>query len=202
MKHIGFAALMIFCLGTAQGAEPVDTGDLERIFLVCRHVGGTTVADDLHSLAEKRGASDAEMAASLMELAKSGEQDIVDARQRHLVDCAVSALGMFGGENERSYLLELMRTTCDKNLRHTALRACIRLAPDKWEEVVREVAVDARFDSYAKFGAFEEAFLVGKSGDEKTRRRVVEVMSELGRQNSCGVSSNRFATWISELEKP
>ena len=61
MKNIGLAVLLFVLLGTAEGAESVRTGDLERVFLACRHVGDPTVADDLRSLAAKRGASDAEM---------------------------------------------------------------------------------------------------------------------------------------------
>ena len=202
MKNIGLAVLLFVLLGSAEGAESVQTGDLERIFLVCRHVGGPTVADDLRSLAAQRGASDAEMAARLMELAKSTVTEETDARQRHLAEAAVAGLGLFGGEAERDFALELMRTTRDKNLRQAALRACIRMVPDKWEEVVREVAEDDRFDSYAKFGAFEEAFRLGKSGDGAMRQRMKEVFSEFAAKNPHVVSRERLDAWIWELEKP
>ena len=202
MKNIGLAVLLFVLLGTAEGAESVQAEDVERVFLVCRHVGGPTVADDLRSLAAKRGASDAEMAERLMELAKSMMSEEADARQRHLATAAVYGLGLFGGEAERDFALELMRTTCDKNLRQTALRACIRMVPDKWEEVVREIAGDERFDSYAKFGAFEEAFELGKRGDCTMRQRIKEVLSELGAGNPRVLPRERLDAWISELEKP
>ena len=45
----------------------------------------------------------------------------------------VAGLGLLGGEAKRDFVLELMRTTRDKNLRQTALRACIRMEANNEE---------------------------------------------------------------------
>ena len=201
MKRIGLLMLVFSLCGIANGSDAIQTEDLERLFTTCRHVGGPTVFDDLLALANGTGASNEEIASCLMEIVKDGISEEAEARQRFCAECAISALGRFGGGNERSFLLELMRTTSDKNLRQAALRACIRMEPDKFDDVVREVASDERFDSYAKFGAFEEAFRVGKAGNSQLRERVKQVLSDWGEKTRGCVSLECLDSWLAELEK-
>lgn len=81
-----------------------------------------------------------------------GLDDNASANQRYLADCALWGLVRFAGEKEFIFVRNLMRTTKDvKGIRRTAIIVGPRMAPDKWEEWLREVVADERSDHYDRF---------------------------------------------------
>ena len=184
----------------AHGVETDGLDTLKTIFLTCRHVGGPTPSDDLKSYAEKSGISNAEMSEKLMALVKGGLDVNAGPRERHLAESGIYGLAWFGGEGEREFVLDIMRTADDKNFRTTAIRTGIRMVPDKWEVVVREVATDGRYGSYERFVAYEEAFCVGKHGDAETREQVKRVLSELSTQEPSEGNRVHLQKWMNELD--
>lgn len=201
MKNASLAIVVaVMAAMPAHGAETDGLDPLKTIFLACRHVGGSTPSDDLKSYMEKSGISNSEMSEKLMALVEGGLDANAGPRERHLAESALYGLALFGGEGERERVLDIMRTTVNKNFRTTAIRTSIRMMPGQWEDVVREVATNERYESYDRFVAYEEAFRFGEHGDAETRGQVKRVLSELLAQEPNVGNRGYLQKWVNELE--
>ena len=196
-----FAALatLLFLVSFGE-AENVGLNPLQTIFLACRHVGGPTQADDLKAYAEKNGWSNAEMAGQLMAFVKAGLSDDADHFQRRMGGGALYGLAQFGGEEEWAFVWDIMTTSDNQHFREVAIQVSIRMMPEKWEEVVREVATNPRFGSYDRFLACESAFLAGKDRSKDERVRMADVFAELAEQESSNGNRGRLVGWMNELK--
>lgn len=193
-------ALATFWAVDTGRAETENMDPLKTIFLVCRHVGGPTPADDLRSYAEKNGLSDAEMSEKLVAFVKTGLSDDADRIQQRMGGAALYGLAQFGGERERAFVWDIMTTSDNQHFQDVAIEICIRMMPDKWEEVVREVATNPRFSSYDRFLAYEGAFLVGSNASPDVRNRVAEVLSEFAEREPGDGYQERLRQWSAELQ--
>lgn len=193
-------ALATFWAVDTGRAENENMDPLKTIFLVCRHVGGPTPADDLRSYAEKNGLSDAEMSEKLVAFVKTGLSDDADRIQQRMGGAALYGLAQFGGERERAFVWDIMTTSDNQHFQDVAIEICIRMMPDKWEEVVREVATNPRFSSYDRFLAYEGAFLVGSNASPDVRNRVAEVLSEFAEREPGDGYQERLRQWSAELQ--
>ncbi|MBQ9344553.1 MAG: hypothetical protein IJT88_05000 [Kiritimatiellae bacterium] len=181
-------------------ADIDDTDPLQRIFLECRHFDGPTQEDDLRAFAKATGLSNTEMSEKLIALVRNGLGDNTNALQRQLTYGALGGLAYFGGDAENDFVREVMRTTSDPTLRHIAVRVGIRMKPKQWEEWVREACSDERFDSLTRFDAYEEAFRIAQRGDELTRRRVEQVLSEFADKDPSPGNCEELRKWSADLK--
>ena len=156
-------------------------------------------ADDLRSYAEKNGLSDAEMSEKLVAFVKAGLPDDADRIQQRLGGAALYGLAQFGGETERAFVWDIMTTSDNQHFRDVAIQICIRMMPEGWEEWVREVVYDKRYDEMVRFDAYEEAFRTGRGGDEKTRMHVGEVLLDLIGEDPYEGNRERLRRWSAEL---
>jgi len=195
-----FASFTI--LSCVQGFEWNESDPIQFILLECRHPDGPTQEDDLIAFAQAKGLSNAEMSAKLVALIDLGLQGDTDALLRQLTYSALGGLAYFGGAEERAFVQNIFRTTQDPTLRHIAVRVGIRMMPAQWEEWVREAATDSRFDSLTRYDAYEEAYRIGKSGDERTRQRVEQVLSELEKTEPNPGNRMDMRHWSEKLKAP
>ena len=147
-------ACFLLAGGVVSAQTPMD-GFRERvrgIYGKCRQMDDSRPEADLEKLAKAEGLSKEEMAGLLTQLVSEGLDDNASANQRYLADCALWGLVRFAGEKEFIFVRNLMRTTKDvKGIRRTAIIVDPRMAPDKWEEWLREVVADERSDHYDRF---------------------------------------------------
>ena len=204
MKASRFAVVLaiisVFISGMSLGFDSDDRSALQMIFLSCRHRGGPMPSDDLRHYAEDNGLSDKEMSAMLLEFVRSGMEDNADKRQQRMGRCALDALSMFGGVEEKCVVLDIMRIASDIDFRVLAIKTCIRMMPDQWEEVVREVATGERYGNYDRFIAYEEAFRVGEHSDTKTKERIEQVMEELAEREASQANQLHLRRWANDLK--
>lgn len=156
--------------------------------------------DDLRHYAEAEALSDKEMSAMLLDFVRNGMEENADKRQQRMGLSALGALSMFGGEEERCVVLDIMRTTSSMDFRVHAIKTCIRMMPGQWEEVVREVATGDRYGNYEHFSAYEEAFHVGENSDARTKERIEQVMEELAEREASQANQERLQRWANELK--
>ena len=123
-----------------------------------------------------------------------------DPRQRRMANAAMWGLIPFGGEKEFAFSRQIMQTTSDIDFRVLAIKICIRMMPDQWEEVVREVATGERYGNYNRFIAYEEAFRVGEHSDAKTKERIEQVMEELAEREASQANQLRLRRWANDLK--
>ena len=192
--------VVAFIAAMSHGFNSDDVSALQSIFLAHRHFGGPMPSDDLRSYAQKHGLTDTEMSAMLLEFVRNGMEDNADNRQQHVGRAALSGLAKFGGVAERDAVLDIIRTATDKNWRSLAIQTCIRMVPDQWEEVVREVATGDRYGNYEHFIAYEEAFHVGEKSDARTKERIEQVMEELAEREASQANQERLQRWANELK--
>ena len=178
-----------------------EMSQLRDIFLTCRRVEGPTDLDELHAYAQVHGFSDAEMAGQLMALAKARVDFNASDGQRHLAKVVLYYLRFFGGDKEYEFLLDIMRTGPDAETRLVAARSCLHMKPETWEPWLREVVADGRFGDLDRFLVYEDVFRLGREADEKTRQRVIEVLSEMRGKDSYRVNQNRLGGWVAELKR-
>lgn len=190
----------VFASEIVWGFDNDDMSVLQMIFLSCRHRGGPLPSDDLQHYAEVKGLSDEEMSAMLLEFVRNGMEDDADNRQQRMGLSALSGLAKFGGVAERDAVLDIIRTVPDNNWRSLAIQTCIRMMPDQWEEVVREVATGERYGNYDRFIAYEEAFRVGEHSDARTKERIEQVMEELAEREASQANQERLQRWADELK--
>jgi len=209
MKILANMNLLIFlgCVAllgvmSAPAAEPNPWEGFEGCLWVCispDHPGGGTTPRDF---ARARDKTDAELAEKLVEIIQRGMREDANAEAASHAQGALWHLRGIGGEKEFAVVREVMRTTKDvKGIRRTAILVGIEMMPEKWEEWLREVMADERSDNYDCFLVCQEAFRIGRDGDDKTRRRVVEVLEEMKRRNLSDADRRDFDKWIDELEK-
>ena len=72
---------------------------------------------------------------------------------------------------------------------------------DKWEQRLRQVSTGEEFRGADQEEASTMAFRVGRDGDEKTRRHVIEVLKELRESGDYRGNLNILELRIGELEK-
>lgn len=200
-KRLTFLLAALFVVSAASGFDVDIMDPVQFILLECRHVGGSTQSDDLLAYAKAAGLSDAEMSERLVELVELGLGDAPDFTERQLSLGALWGLAHFGGEKENDFVKEIMRMTNDETTRHIAVRVGIQMMPEKWEEWVREVAADNRFDSLTRFDAYEEAYRIGRNGDEKTRQQVEKVLSEYTEKEASEGNRISMRRWTGELKE-
>lgn len=153
-RSIVFWAVSAFAAAIAFGFGPDDRAALQTIFLTCRHMGDPLPSDDLVLYAEQHGLTEKEMSTLLLEFVRNGMDDHADKRQQRMGRSALHALSKFGGEAERSIVLDIMRVSTDMDFRVIAIKTCIRMKPEEWESVVREVAANERFSNYPELSKF------------------------------------------------
>ena len=190
----------VFVSGVARGFDSDDMSALQTIFLSCRHRGGPMPFDDLRYYAEVKGLSDKEMSEMLVIFVRNGMEDNADKRQQQMGRCALDALSLFGGVEEKGIVLGIMRTASNIDFRVLAIKSCMRMIPDQWEEVVREVATGERYGNYERFIAYEEAFHVGENSDARTKERIEQVMEELAEREASQANQERLQRWANELK--
>ena len=83
---------------------------------------------------------------------------------------------------------------------YAALHALFRMVPEKWEDLVREIAADEKYSDYDRFLAYEETFRVGMGGDLNTRNRVIEVLEEMRAIDTSKSNRNSLGLWLTELK--
>ncbi len=112
------------------------------------------------------------------------------------------ALTNFGGEKENAFVLELMRTTEDESVRKIAIRVGIGICmmPENWEKWVREAATNPKCGDKTRFNDFEEAYWIGMRGDEDTRQRVEDVLSEYAWMAPAGGYGICMPRWLENLK--
>ncbi|MBQ7252513.1 MAG: hypothetical protein IJS32_07925 [Kiritimatiellae bacterium] len=93
-----------------------------------------------------------------------------------------------------------MREAADGHLRQLAVLAGLRMTPDRWEEWVREAAADKRFNDLERWIIYEDILRIGREGDEKTRQRVIEVLSEMRGKDAYPANRDSLGKWIAELK--
>ena len=201
-----FLAGMAFLAGGVAVASSLPDDVRQRfveIFARCRHVGASEPEADLMAFAKSKGLSKEEMAGFLVQLVDEGLSENADAFQRSIANSALWGLVPFAGEKEFTFVREVMLTAKDAKgtIRRTAIIVGPRMKPEKWEEWLREVVADERSDNYDRFLVFNEAFQIGRDGDEKTRRRVVEVFEEMKTRGVSDANRRHLDEWIAELEK-
>ncbi len=184
------------------GAELSYAERIQSLLLSCRHPGDPTPTDDLRSFAAANKLANNEMSDLLMQLAKPGLDEKADATQHDVTHAALWGLAIFGGEEEYAFVLELLETTNDDSLQKTAVRVGIRMVPENWENLVRKVAATERFDSLTRYDAYEEAYRIGRNGDERTRQRVEQVLSELEKTESNPGNRMDMRHWSEKLKAP
>lgn len=199
MNRFGlFAMAWVLSLasGYASGSEGLEP--LRHILQTRRCGLGSSTPGELRDYAERNGFSDAEMAAQLMELAKEGWDGKADAEQQRVARRALRELADFGGEEEYAFLRDAMRTAADGETRRESAVSALRMRPETVEEVLREVAADIRLRDFERYHVCKAAFWLGRDGDEKTRKRVVEALQEV--RNIDRKHRIPLGQWILELE--
>ena len=168
-------ALLVFC--ACHTVVSMDSSDklesIRLILLSCGDPDGPTQEEELRAFAIAHDISNAEMSSMLIELAGPGLAAHAEPLQRELVDGVLWGLGCFGGAKEKEFVRNVMRTSRDSHLQKAAVRVGIRMMPEGWEEWVREVVSDKRYDEMVRFDAYEEAFRRRKN-KEACRRSLVE----------------------------
>ncbi len=194
-------ALLVFC--ACHTVVSMDASDklesIRLILLSCGDPDGPTQEEELRALAIAHDISNAEMSSMLIELAGPGLAAHAEPLQRELVDGVLWGLGCFGGAKEKEFVRNVMRTSRDSHLQKAAVRVGIRMMPEGWEEWVREVVSDKRYDEMVRFDAYEEAFRTGRGGDEKTRMHVGEVLLDLIGEDPYEGNRERLRRWSAEL---
>lgn len=195
-------AMLVFCachaVVSGDGPEPLES--IRLILLSCGNPDRPTQEEELRAFARAHDISNAEMSSMLIDLAGPGLGSATDPLQRYLADGALWGLGCFGGAKENDFVRNVMRTSQVASLQKVAVRVGIRMMPENWEEWVREVASDKRYDDMVRFDAYEEAFRIGMGGDDKTRRHVGEVLLELVGQEAYEGNQKRLRRWADELK--
>ena len=178
-------------------------GRIAEIYMTCRDEIDEGPEAELEELAKAEDLSKEEMAGLLLQLVSEGLAENADPFRQSIANSALWGLVPFAGEKEFLFVREVMRAAKDAKgtIRRTALMVGSRMAPDRWEEWVREVVVDERSDNYDRFLVWQEAFQIGRDGDEKTRRRVVEVFKEMKTRGVSDANQRHLDEWIAELEK-
>lgn len=195
-------ALTLIGSASVLGVEPDEWDGLEDLFWECSEPGSTGHAETPRDFARAHGKTDAELAERLMEIIKRGFADGADAVAADQAEGALWHLRGIGEEREFAFIRELLHTTKDmKGRRDVAILVGMEMMPEKWEEWLREVVADERSDNYDRFLVFNEAFQIGRDGDEKTRRRVVEVFEEMKTRGVSDANRRHLDEWIAELEK-
>ena len=191
--------LSLMSVASGGGGEELER--MRNILTKCRNREAPTLLDELRAYAGIHGLSDAEMAERLVELVQAELDTPADSEPVPGGKTAMMALGFFGGEVESSFARKVMREAKDVRLRHVALIAGLRMTPENWEEWLREALADERFGTLDRFVACEEVFRIGREGDEKTRRRVVEVFEEMKTRGVSDANRRHLDEWSAELEK-
>ena len=135
-----------------------------------------------------------------MQSVREGLPPSDDPLRWHVSGAALWALVPFAGESGVPFVREVMQDAEDGNLRQTALRAGLRMTPEKWEEWVREAVADKRFGDFDRWMVYEDVFRIGRDADEKPRQRVIEVPTERRASDSRRVNQNRLGGWVAELK--
>lgn len=176
--------------------------DIARdILLICRSPEDPLPNDDLSAYAKGHGLSDADVSEILIELAKDGLCENADALQSQLTGAALWALPSFGGERESEFVRKIMMTTNDNGLRRETVLVWMRIVPEKWEDMVREVAADSRFDSLTRYVTYQEAYRIGQNRNEPTRKRVEQVLMELSAREESPGNRRDMQKWVDELKE-
>ena len=201
MKKVILTFIAIFlCILTGLADEYSPKDIVPLILLQCRGPESPTPDAELADYARVNGLSNAEVSKILVAFIEDGLQCGEDRMRRQLRDASLWALVRFGGKHESEYVRDIMRTTSDEGLCQISVRVGMRLCPENWEEWVREVAADNRFGSLTRFDAYEEAFRIGQSKDEKTRQRVEQVLSEFIEREKSPGNRTDLQKWAAELK--
>ena len=204
MKRFVFCWSVCFFLSagilSARVLSDEDKARFHDIFLMCRDEVDSGPEEDLSALAKAQGLSNEEMASRLMQFVREGLSKSDDPLQRHATGAAMSALVPFAGESGVPFVREVIQVAEDGNLRQIALLAGLRMAPEKWEEWVREAVADKRFGDFDRWMVYEDVFRIGRDADKKTRQRVIEVLSEMRASDSYRVNQNCLGGWVAELK--
>lgn len=183
-------------------AEERRAEDIARdILMCCRGPEDPLPDEDLASFAMRKGLSDEDISGMLVRFVEDGLGGGGDAVERQLTGASLWALARFGGKRESLFVRQIMRETEDAGLRQTAVRVGMRLAPDNWEEWLREVATDGRFDDLTRFDACEEAYRIGQNADGQTRQRVEQVLSELAEKEDNPGNRSNMRCWAEVLKE-
>lgn len=194
LLSVGFTVIV-----AAQGGEDTAWPGLRERLMSCEGPGDYVPLESLSDFAKNQGKSKADLAEKLVEIVTNGLEDSSDGAMTGLTKSALWGLSEVGGEKENSFVREIMRSH-EGYWRAVAIPVGIRMIPEKWEEWVREIASDKRYNDQDRFLAYREAFLIGKAGDEDTRKRVVEVLKESRFSDSRQINRNHLGLWITELE--
>lgn len=135
--------------GLADEYSPKDIVPL--ILLQCHGPEDPTPDEELADYARIAGLSNADVSKILVSFIEDGLQAEGDNLQRQLTAGSLAALPRFGGEQEVDYVWSIVQTTEDAGLRRRAILVGMRMNPEKWEEWLRYVATDNRFDSLTRF---------------------------------------------------
>lgn len=170
------------------------------ILLQCHGPEDPTPDEELADYARIAGLSNADVSKILVSFIEDGLQAEGDNLQRQLTAGSLAALPRFGGEQEVDYVWSIVQTTEDAGLRRRAILVGMRMNPEKWEEWLRYVATDNRFDSLTRFVTYQEAYRLGKNKDDGTRQRVDQVLSEFADKDSSPGNCADLKKWSDELK--
>ncbi len=199
-KVIRITIGLLICIAPAFGDELRLEDIVQAILLQCRGPEDPTPDADLADYARVNGLSNAEVSKILVSFIEDGLQAEGDNLQRQLTAGSLAALPRFGGEQEVDYVWSIVQTTEDAGLRRRAILVGMRMNPEKWEEWLRYVATDNRFDSLTRFVTYQEAYRLGKNKDDGTRQRVDQVLSEFADKNSSPGNCADLKKWSDELK--
>lgn len=201
IKTIAISAMTLFMAAVSAicGQEYGELDDLEICLLSHTCPGGPSIEERLESYAKKCGLSKEDLAKKLSKIVKHGLWPNSDDFQSGLAKNALWGLAKFGGTNEYALVHGIMQQQGDKFF-YAALHALFRMVPEKWEDLVREIAADEKYSDYDRFLAYEETFRVGMGGDLNTRNRVIEVLEEMRAIDTSKSNRNSLGLWLTELK--
>ena len=190
--------LLAIGMATARGAELEPWAGLEDLLFACSDSMDDGIeTTNARDFAKARGFSESELAEKLVALVESELKEPVDSC---VAACAIGRIAEIGRETEREFLREVMRTARDGGMRQEAFDAGIRMKPDAWEEWLREMATIANFGDLDRYVAYRNVFWLGRDGDEKTRQRVIEVLSEMRGKDAYPANRDSLGKWVAELK--
>jgi hypothetical protein len=196
---ISAMALFMAVVSAVFGQEYEKLSDLERSLLCCSEIGDPPLEEVLAHHAKEHGLAKEDLAAELAEIARNGIESDSDDFKLRLAENAIWGLAAFGGENEYAFVHDTMQKQ-GENFRRVAMNVLFHMAPEKWEDLVREIVSDEMYGDLDRYLACREAFQVGMGGDLDTRNRVIEVFQELSAGDTLKTSRNRFGLWLTELK--
>ncbi len=199
MNKVILTVIAIFmCILTGLADEYYSPKDIVSLILLqCHGPEDPTPDEELADYARVNGLSNAEVSKILVSFIEDGLRGEGNRSQHQLARASLWALARFGGEKEVDFVRSVMRTAEDSGIRRAAVLVGMRIAPEKWEEFIREVAANEN-DSLTRFVAYEEAVMIAMKGDDAEKRNVERVFSELAEID--GHRAERLRRWAAELK--